>query len=162
MFRVMKNKWNVMCCQNHNWWVMNRHTNKIKLNAEIISKNVQNIYLWIIPLTVNTVQQCLDSELSLGCTLETEIDGNALTFEWQLNISKITNVVKFYFSHHGDRGSRPTHDGDDLQGIVRQWWPCILCHNWSLPRVYNSQNEYQVILFYMYLHSQFYCFLSFN
>lgn len=64
MFRVMKNKWNVMSCQNHNWWVMNRHTNKIKLNAEIISKNVQNIYLWIIPLTVNTVQQCLDSELS--------------------------------------------------------------------------------------------------
>lgn len=98
----------------------------------------------------------------LGCTLESEIDSNALTFEWQLNISKITNVVKFYFSHHGDRGSRPTHDGDDLQGIVRQWWPCILCHNWSLPRVYNSQNEYQVILFYMYLHSQFYCFLSFN
>lgn len=43
---------------------MNRHTNKIKLNAEIISKNVQNIYLWIIPLTVNAVQQCLDSELS--------------------------------------------------------------------------------------------------
>lgn len=64
MFRVMKNKWNVMSRQNHNWWVMNRHTNKIKLNAEIISKNVQNIYLWIIPLTVNAVQQCLDSELS--------------------------------------------------------------------------------------------------